>query len=350
MGGPVELGLRVEGVGKAYGPVQVLHDVTLEVPAGSVTALLGPSGCGKTTLLRIVAGFETAGAGVVAVDGVVVEGDGARLAPERRRIGIVPQEGALFPHLDVRANIGFGLGRAEPGRDARVDELLAALGLPGLGERRPHELSGGQQQRVAVARALAPRPALVLLDEPFASLDASLRGRVRDEVLAALRTAGSTTLLVTHDQDEALSCADGLAVMNDGVIVQAGPPLQVYERPASPWVAQFVGTATLLPARAVGAVAETPLGALELAEPASGEGTVMLRPEHLLLEAPGEPTHPVGAVEGVVCSREYRGADALVTIAVGGRQLVVLTEGSRAPWPGDPAVVRVTRPAWFMAG
>jgi iron(III) transport system ATP-binding protein len=349
MGERVDPGLRVRGVGKAYGAVAVLRGVDLEVPAGSVTALLGPSGCGKTTLLRIVAGFETADTGAVAVAGVVVDGEGVRLAPERRRVGIVPQEGALFPHLDVRANIGFGLGRAAPGREGRVDELLAALGLPGLGQRRPHELSGGQQQRVAVARALAPRPALVLLDEPFASLDASLRGRVRDEVLAALRAAGSTTLLVTHDQDEALSCADELAVMNDGVIVQAGSPEEVYERPASPWVAQFVGTATLLPAHAAGAVAETPLGMLALAEPAHGVGTVMLRPEHLVLVAPGEPRQSEGAAEGVICAREYRGAEAMVTVAVAGRSLAVLTEGRLAPRPGEPAAVRVARPAWFMA-
>ncbi len=247
MAEPEGLGLRVCGVGKSYGSVAVLQGVDLEVPAGSVTALLGPSGCGKTTLLRIVAGFDTADAAPSPSLARWSTAPGGRLAPERRRVGIVPQEGALFPHLDVRGNIGFGLGRATPEREDRVDELLTALGLSGLGERRPHELSGGQQQRVAVARALAPRPDVVLLDEPFASLDASLRGRVRQEVLAALRAAGSTTLLVTHDQDEALACADRLAVMNGGVVVQAGPPWEVYERPAGDWVAQFVGTATLLP-------------------------------------------------------------------------------------------------------
>src|SRR5580700_11123776 len=211
--------LAVSGLHKAFGPHPVLTGVELTVPAGSFTAILGPSGSGKTTLLRLLAGFERADAGTIAIGDRVVDGPGStHVPPERRQIGYVPQEGALFPHLTVAANVGFGLP-ARQRRGARTEELLEAVGLAGMGSRYPHQLSGGQQQRVALARALAIRPGIVLLDEPFSSLDAGLRSSVRQDVARVLAEARTTAVLVTHDQDEALSMASRVAVLRDGQFV-----------------------------------------------------------------------------------------------------------------------------------
>src|SRR5579871_3541344 len=215
--------VAVTGLHKAFGAHPVLTGVDLEVPAGSLTAILGPSGSGKTTLLRLLAGFDRADAGTITIGDGLVDGSGVYVAPERRRIGYVPQEGSLFPHLTVEANVGFGLS-ARDRRTGRAETMLEMVGLGGLGRRYPHQLSGGQQQRVALARALAIEPAVVLLDEPFSSLDASLRASVRSEVRDVLREACTTTILVTHDQDEALSLADRVAVLRDGVIVQEAAP------------------------------------------------------------------------------------------------------------------------------
>ena len=211
--------------------------------------MLGPSGCGKTTLLRLIAGFERVDAGRITVGGRVVSDPSTHLAAERRGVGFVPQEGALFPHLDVRSNIAFGLPRKERG-GPRVAELIDLLDLGGLEQRLPHELSGGQQQRVALARALAPTPELILLDEPFSSLDAGLRDRLRQEVRDILARAGVTTLFVTHDQAEALSIAETVAVMRDGIVEQAGTPEAIYSRPSSRWVADFLGEVEVVPGEA----------------------------------------------------------------------------------------------------
>ncbi len=237
--------LTVQGLHKAYGSNPVLTGLDLTVPAGSLTAILGPSGSGKTTLLRLLAGFDQADAGTVRIGGTIVDGPGEHVPPERRRIGYVPQEGSLFPHLTVAANVGFGLPARER-RGSRVAGLLEAVGLAGLGKRYPHQLSGGQQQRVALARALAIEPALVLLDEPFASLDAHLRASVRADVQAIFRAAGTTAILVTHDQDEALSMADRVAVLRGGQIAQCAAPQDLYIRPADPQLARFIGEANLL--------------------------------------------------------------------------------------------------------
>ncbi|MDO9175233.1 MAG: ABC transporter ATP-binding protein, partial [Actinomycetota bacterium] len=212
--------LDVRDVRKAFGQQQVLHGIDLHVAAGAIVAVLGPSGCGKTTLLRLIAGFEQLDHGSITVAGQLAANRGGAgptlsLPPERRRVGVVPQEGALFPHLDVAGNVGFGLRR---GSDARVAEVLALVGLAGFEKKRPSQLSGGQQQRVALARALAPKPSLVLLDEPFSSLDAAMRGQVREEVFEVLRAANATAILVTHDQQEALSVADQVAVLLAGRI------------------------------------------------------------------------------------------------------------------------------------
>jgi iron(III) transport system ATP-binding protein len=252
--------VRLSGVTYAFGSLRAVDSVDLLVPQGSLTAVLGPSGCGKTTLLRLVAGFLSPQAGTIRFDDRVVADQSSVTPPQERRVGYVPQEGALFPHLDVAANIGFGLPKAQR-RSARVAEMLDLVELPrSYAERAPHELSGGQQQRVALARALAPAPSVVLLDEPFSSLDASLRVSTGRAVSHALRTTGTTAVLVTHDQDEALSLADQVAVMRRGRLVQADRPRDLYRTPADADVARFVGGAAILPATVAAGIARCALG------------------------------------------------------------------------------------------
>jgi len=235
-----------------YGVEPVLRGISLEVPNGSLVAIVGPSGCGKTTLLRTIAGLIRARSGEVRLGQRMVTTHGIHLAPEKRRIGWVPQDAALFPHLTVAENIAFGLGggrraaRRAAGEE-RVRHLLSLVGLSALADRSPAQLSGGQAQRVALARALASGPEVVLMDEPFGALDPLLRGELRTEVRALLAAEGMTGILVTHDQAEALSIADYVAVMRDGEILQFGTPPEVYERPATPWVATFVGESVFLP-------------------------------------------------------------------------------------------------------
>jgi iron(III) transport system ATP-binding protein len=305
--------VTVCGVHKRYGPVAALAGVDLDVPAGALTAVLGPSGCGKTTLLRCVAGFERLDAGEVVLAGRRVAGAGSHTAPERRRVAVVPQEGALFPHLSVAGNVAYGLDRAAR-RSGRVAEVLALVGLAGLGDRMPHQLSGGQQQRVAVARALAPRPPLVLLDEPFTALDAGLRAELRRDVQAALRADGATAVLVTHDQGEALSMADQVAVMRDGRIVQSGTPAEVYGAPVDAWVADFVGEAVLLPGTVHGGLARTALGELAVSGPGEGAVTVLVRPEQVeVLPEPAGDTVPA-----TVARQDFFGHDALLALELDG--------------------------------
>jgi len=330
--------LQVRGLSKAF-DAPVLCGLDLDVPAGSLVALLGPSGCGKTTLLRLVAGFERADAGTVVVGGQLVEGpdEGGRrrhVPPERRRVGIVPQEGALFPHLSVHDNVAFGLARNER-RGTRPDEVLELVGLTGLGSRMPHELSGGQQQRVALARALAPGPSLVLLDEPFSALDAGLRATVRAEVRASLRAAGAAAVLVTHDQQEALSVADVVAVVRDGRIVQAADPWSVYAQPADLGVATFVGETIVLAGTCSRGLVTSPLGVLTTQSCADGPVAVVVRPEQLEFDATD-----LGSVSAVVAHREFYGHDALLRLDLGdGAVATARTPGH--PLPEVGAVVKV---------
>src|ERR1700735_1207906 len=285
--------LTVSGLAKAFGTHPVLTGVDLEVPAGSLTAILGPSGSGKTTLLRLMAGFDRADAGMIKIGDVLVDGPGVHIPPERRRIGYVPQEGSLFPHLTVEGNVGFGLS-ARDRRGGKVAAMLEAVGLGGFGKRYPHQLSGGQQQRVALARALAIEPAVVLLDEPFASLDAHLRASVRADVQDIFRRAGTTAVLVTHDQDEALSIADRVAALRDGRIAQYATPEDLYCRPVDADLATFVGEANLLEGVLNGAMVKTLLGNLPL-DPAAttlgtaGQVTVLIRPEQIDLASAVSP-------------------------------------------------------------
>ena len=346
--------LVVTGLHKAFGDHPVLTGVDLEVPEGELTAILGPSGSGKTTLLRVLAGFERADAGTVTIGGAIVDGPDAHVAPERRQIGYVPQEGSLFPHLTVAANIGFGL----PARQRRgpvIAELLEAVGLAGLGKRYPHQLSGGQQQRVALARALAIRPKIVLLDEPFASLDAHLRASVRADVQRLLAEAGITGILVTHDQDEALSTADRVAVLRHGRIAQCAAPQDLYDRPADADIARFIGDANLLQGVIDTDTVDTILGKLAV-EPAclpalsSDKATVLIRPEQVELAPPGP--REGRDLAGHVVAYGYHGHDAVIHVRpdhdAAAPMIVVRTLGGQQLPPGSPVLLRARGPvlAW----
>lgn len=308
-----DLALQVSALDRSY-DVSVLRGLNLDVRPGDLVAVLGPSGCGKTTLLRTIAGFDRADAGSVTLGRVLVDAPGVFIKPEQRKVGIVAQTGALFPHLSVARNIGYGLDRGRASH-RRVDELLELVGLAGSGRRMPHELSGGQQQRVAVARALAPRPRLVLLDEPFAALDSSLRSSLRADVRDAIHAEGATALLVTHDQDEALSMADQVAVLQNGHVVQIAPPREIYEQPVDLTVAGFLGQAMVLPGRLRDGQVATGLGTLEVCHrspaAASGESaavSVLVRPEQVALEVPS-------GLKCTVVSTSYFGHDGLIGLA-----------------------------------
>jgi iron(III) transport system ATP-binding protein len=331
--------LVVREVHKAFGAVAALAGVTLTVPSGSLFAVVGPSGCGKTTLLRCVAGFERVDAGEITVGGRTV----TDLPAHRRRVAVVPQEAALFPHLSVYDNVAYGLDRGQR-RGGRVEAVLSLVGLDGYGSRMPHQLSGGQQQRVAVARALAPRPPLVLLDEPFSALDAALRGEVRRDVRAALRADGATAVLVTHDQGEALALADHVAVMRSGTIVQSGTPTAVYAAPADMWVASFVGEAVLLPAAVHDGIARTALGDLPLAGvDGAPAGTAMLRPEQLKLYLNGGGD----GVSATVVRRDFHGHDSVIALRLDdGVEVAARIAATDADVRvGDTVTVRVQGPA-----
>jgi iron(III) transport system ATP-binding protein len=278
-------GLWVKGLRHAYGQRRVVEDVSLVVLPGEVHCLVGPSGCGKTTILRLIAGLEPLQGGRIAIDGRVVAEPGYGVAPEGRRVGLMFQDFALFPHLSVLDNVAFGLrGMAGKGRKRRARELLAQVEMSGHAESYPHMLSGGEQQRVALARALAPRPCLLLLDEPFSSLDATLREQVREDAIAVLRRAGTPVLMVTHEADEAVRVGDQIHVMLDGRIVQSGTPAQLYARPTSPFVASFFGPLNRFKGWVVAGAVSTPLGPLEVADLPDGTPVdVLIRPEALRL-------------------------------------------------------------------
>ncbi len=327
--------VRVRGLSKSFGPVHAVRELSLEIERGELMAVLGPSGCGKTTLLRVIAGFEQPDAGCVVVSDEVVAGPGRIIPPEKRRVGMVFQDYALFPHLSVEGNVAFGLtNRPREERDALTRRTLELVGLQHKARCNVHELSGGERQRVALARALAPEPELVLLDEPFSSLDATLRGGLRREVELILRDAEATALLVTHDQEEALSLADRVAVMRDGEIVQVGPPVEVYGKPATRWAAQFVGEVNVLSGVARGGGVETELGVFDLRAPASGSVHVAVRPEQFELRADGNGNARVVA-------REFRGHDVLYRLRhEGGKTLLVQLPSLELHEVGDSVFVR----------
>jgi iron(III) transport system ATP-binding protein len=306
--------IDADRVSKRYGVTPAVVEASLCADRGEIVALLGPSGCGKTTLLRLIAGFEIPDAGRIVVGGRPVADNGTWVPPEKRRVGMVFQDYALFPHLTVGENIGFGVPRSM--RRHRLDELVPQLGLDGLESRYPHELSGGQQQRVALARALAPEPELVLFDEPWSNVDPTLRESLRGEVVQLLRVLEVTVVLVTHDREEAFSLADRIALMRDGTIVQEGPPESLYLSPATRWAAEFVGAGNFLPGRVHDGLVDTPLGTFP-ANGASGADAVqvLVRPELVELE-------PDPAGEGHVVGREFRGHDVFYRVRVDGLELL----------------------------
>jgi iron(III) transport system ATP-binding protein len=306
--------IHAQRVSKRFGTTPAVASASLCADRGEVVALLGPSGCGKTTFLRLIAGFEAPDAGVVQVAGRQVAGGGVWVPPEKRRVGMMFQDYALFPHLTVAENIGFGVERAQ--RRARLSAVLPYVGLEDLQHRYPHELSGGQQQRVALARALAPEPELVLLDEPWSNVDPSLRASLRDEIVGLLRALDVTTLLVTHDREEAFSIADRIALMREGTVVQEGSPESLYLSPASRWAAEFVGAGNFVPGLVRDGLVDTPLGAF----PANGAAgahlvEVLVRPELVELEP-----DPAGGAE--VVAREFRGHDVFYRVRLDGLELV----------------------------
>ncbi|NOX31570.1 MAG: ABC transporter ATP-binding protein [Actinobacteria bacterium] len=309
--------LSVDALCARYGDTEILHDVSLSVAPGEVVSLLGPSGCGKTTLLRCIAGLERPTAGVVSVAGAAISGPSVWTAPERRGIGMVFQDGALFPHLNVIKNVAFGLPKSERS-GTRPDEMLELVGLEGLGERMPTQLSGGQQQRVALARALAPAPTVLLLDEPFSGLDVALRVTLRVEVRSLLREIGVTAVFVTHDQDEAFVMGDRVAVLRAGILEQHGTPSELYLTPASPWVGKFVGDANVISGNAGASYAETGIGRVPIVSSLTGPVDVLVRPENLTVSAGGD---------AVVETIEYYGHDTRYGIRVGDTNVAVRVTG-----------------------
>jgi iron(III) transport system ATP-binding protein len=336
------LAIDARGIEKSFGPTRAVRGASLKVQQGELVAVLGPSGSGKTTLLRVLAGFEVPDAGTVAVAGRRVAGDGTWIEPEHRRIGMVFQDGALFPHLTVEGNVAFGAARRE-----RIGECLDLVGLAGRGRSYPHELSGGERQRVGLARALAADPEVVLLDEPFAALDAGLRESLREEVAAILREAGTSALLITHDQSEALSLARTVAVMRDGRVEQVGTPEEIYERPQTRWVAEFLGDADVLPGTAAGGMAECELGRFGVSPQLSGTVDLVVRPESVAIGA-GAGRH--SSAEAVVVARSFYGHDQLVQLALpSGLKLRSRRLGFPAWHPGDRVRVWIDGPVSALA-
>lgn len=330
----MRIALSLQSVSKRFGSQQVLSNLSLEVAEHELLAVLGSSGSGKTTLLRLISGFEAPDAGSIEIAGSLVAGDAKFVPAEARRVGFVPQDAALFPHLTVADNIAFGLrGLGKADREGRVQELLKLVDLLGYESRKPHELSGGQRHRVALARALAPNPDLILLDEPFSALDAELRARLREDVRTVLKTTKTTAILVTHDQEEALSMADRVAVLRDGQFAQIGDPREIYQEPTDIELATFVGDSVLLDGVVTGGKIVTALGSLTPLNTVQegAKGRVAIRPENFYLQ-------PNINGDGVVVGRQYFGHDALVEV-----KLPNVTIRARANGPFAPEVgMRVT--------
>jgi iron(III) transport system ATP-binding protein len=333
------VGMCLQGVTKYFGEVGAANGVDLIVRQGQLVALLGPSGCGKTTALRLIAGFESVDSGVIEIGGQRVAAPGLHMPPEKRRVGMVFQEYALFPHLNVLDNVRFGLHKtpAQGRESSRIADVLDLVGLIGLEKRMPHELSGGQQQRVALARALAPDPALILLDEPFSNLDAGLRVRVRAEVQSILRQAGATAVFVTHDQEEALSLVDQVAVMLSGKVQQLATPQELYWQPANRAVAEFIGDANFVPGNADGRHIECEFGTLEAQFSAHGPVDVLIRPESIAI-SPAPPSDNAHRVR----SQLFFGHDQLVTVQMANGRMINVRLGPTYQFAiGQPVAVQV---------
>lgn len=327
--------LKISNLSVSYTDKSVLQGLSLHANRGELTAILGASGAGKSTLLRLIAGFDRPSAGTIVLDNQVVAADDVFVLPENRGIGIVPQDSALFSHLSVADNIGFGLSKSA-NKAARVKELLELVGLTEYANRKPASLSGGQQQRVALARALAPKPKLILLDEPFSALDQELRTRLREDVKRILKAENATAILVTHDQEEALSLAEKVAVLRDGRIIQAGAPTEIYNAPADLGIATFLGDSVLVDGVVVDGKIETDLGKLSaLNSVTDGErGVVAIRSENFYLQP-----NPQGDSE--VVGRVFFGHDAVVEVQTPKIKIRARSNGPFAPEVGMRVTVWV---------
>lgn len=327
--------VTLSGVSKHFGAVAALDRFDLSVERGGVLGLLGPSGSGKTTALRVIAGFERPEVGTIEIAGSIAVSDSVWVPPERRRVGMVFQDYALFPHLSVGGNVAFGLSKGAH-RATRVSEVLEMVGLIGTADRMPHELSGGEQQRIALARALAPRPHLILLDEPFSNIDTPQRDRVRREVRTILIESRATAIFVTHDQEEALAMSDTVAVMRNGAVLQTAAPHDLYRRPTDCWVARFLGEAEFVPGTAMNGRVDTPLGSFADTTRASGGVEVMIRPEAVRLT-------PDDGGSALVVDREFYGHDQLVTLHLDqGHRLLARVGPEPIFNPGDHVTFEVT--------
>ena len=319
MGWALEARLEIEGLTRRFGARAVVSDVSLTVAAGQVSCLLGPSGCGKSTTLRLIAGVDWPDAGTIRVDGRAIVDGATRTPPEARGIGLMFQDFALFPHLDVAANVAFGLPRRDSGTPARVADLLGRVGMAAHAAAYPHQLSGGEQQRVALARALAPRPRILLMDEPFSGLDDRLRDGIRDETLAILKAEGTAVLLVTHEPAEAMRMADEILLMRDGRIVQRGSPYTIYNNPVDLAAAAFLSDLNVIRGRVEGALTRTAFGPfLAPGQPDGTALTIAIRPQHLAIDFDRAgrgplPTPSYGdAARGVVERARFMGRESLV--------------------------------------
>ena len=329
--------LEINDVSVSFGDTEVLSGISLELESKQLLAVLGASGAGKSTLMRLIAGFDSVGGGSIVLDWEILSDSSKTVAPERRSIGIVPQDSALFPHLNVSQNIGFGLsGLSKEAKAERVGELLRLIRMEEFASRMPQELSGGQVQRVALARALAPRPKLVLLDEPFSALDAELRGQLREEVRKVLRAEGATAVLVTHDQEEALSLADRVAVLREGKIIQVGSPSEIYNSPADVGIATFLGESVLVDGKVSGGKILTDLGSLSALNNVveGATGVVAIRSENFYLQP-----NPTGDSE--VVGRVFFGHDALVEVQTPKLRIRARSNGPFAPEVGMRVTVWV---------
>jgi iron(III) transport system ATP-binding protein len=323
-----------------------LRNVSLTLEQHQLLAILGPSGAGKSSLLRVLAGFEHQHQGSISLSGQVLSAEGVFVPPEKRNMGIVPQDSALFPHLSVRKNIGFGLSRlSQSAQDQRINELIELVKLESVADRMPDQLSGGQAQRVALARALAPKPKLILLDEPFSALDAELREQLRNDVLQVLRKEGATAILVTHDQEEALSLSDRVAVLREGTIVQVGSPREIYNSPVDIGIATFLGDSVLVDGHVSGGKIETSLGKLSaLNHVEEGQhGVVAIRSENFFLQP-----NPNGDSE--VVGRVFFGHDAIVEVQTPGVKIRARSNGPFAPEVGMRVTVWVRGAVNFYPG
>lgn len=349
--------LEVQGLRRSFGGAPVVDDVSLRVAAGQVTCLLGPSGCGKSTTLRMIAGVEQPDAGIIRIDGRAVCGEGPTLPPEARSVGLMFQDFALFPHLNVAQNVAFGLSGDKAAKTARVGELLERVNLAGYGAKHPHQLSGGEQQRVALARALAPRPRVMLMDEPFSGLDNRLRDGIRDATLDLLKEEGTAVLLVTHEPDEAMRMADEIALMRGGRIVQRGAPYNIYNAPVDKAAAAFFSDVNVIRGTSRGALTDTPFGAFLTPGHADGaEVEIVIRPQHLKIDfdrggrGPNPTAQDGTPARGVIQRARYLGRESLVDFRMehDGSILTASVPGVFLPKPGTALWLMIRRDRCFV--